>query len=72
MVRYIAIDVHREFAQLAVIDEGLLRDEGRHTNPRISRSPSMPAFNRSPTYTGRFATCESRTLTAMQSISTIA
>ena len=29
MVRYIGMDVHREFAQLAVVDDGLVRDEGR-------------------------------------------
>ena len=29
MVRYIGMDVHREFAQLAVVEDGLLRDEGR-------------------------------------------
>ncbi len=29
MVRYIGMDVHREFAQLAVLEDGLLRDEGK-------------------------------------------
>jgi transposase len=29
MVRYIGMDVHREFAQLAVVEDGLLRDDGR-------------------------------------------
>jgi transposase len=29
MVRYIGMDVHREFAQLAVAEDGLVRDEGR-------------------------------------------
>jgi len=29
MVRYIGMDVHREFAQLAVLENGLVRDEGR-------------------------------------------
>jgi transposase len=29
MVRYIGMDVHREFAQLAVLEDGLLRDDGR-------------------------------------------
>lgn len=29
MVRYIGMDVHREFAQLAVLENGLLRDEGK-------------------------------------------
>jgi transposase len=29
VVRYIGMDVHREFAQLAVIEDGLVRDEGR-------------------------------------------
>jgi transposase len=29
MVRYIGMDVHREFAQLAVLEDGLVRDEGR-------------------------------------------
>jgi transposase len=29
MVRYIGMDVHREFAQLAVLEGGLVRDEGR-------------------------------------------
>ena len=29
MVRYIGMDVHREFAQLAVVEDGLLRDLGR-------------------------------------------
>ncbi|WP_211278028.1 hypothetical protein [Couchioplanes caeruleus] len=29
MVRYIGMDVHREFAQLAVLEDGLARDEGR-------------------------------------------
>jgi transposase len=29
MVRYIGMDVHREFAQLAVVDDGMVRDEGR-------------------------------------------
>lgn len=28
-MRYIGMDVHREFAQLAVVENGLLRDEGR-------------------------------------------
>jgi hypothetical protein len=28
-VRYIGMDVHREFAQLAVVEDGLVRDEGR-------------------------------------------
>jgi transposase len=29
VVRYIGMDVHREFAQLAVAEDGLVRDEGR-------------------------------------------
>ena len=29
MVRYIGMDVHREFAQLAVVEDGLVRDVGR-------------------------------------------
>ena len=29
MVRYIGMDVHREFAQLAVVEDGLVRDEDR-------------------------------------------
>jgi hypothetical protein len=29
VVRYIGMDVRREFAQLAVVEDGLLRDEGR-------------------------------------------
>ena len=29
MVRYIGMDVHREFAQLAVVEDGVVRDEGR-------------------------------------------
>lgn len=29
MVRYIGMDVHREFAQLAVVEDRLVRDEGR-------------------------------------------
>ena len=29
MVRYIGMDVHRKFAQLAVVEDGLVRDEGR-------------------------------------------
>src|SRR4051795_1208598 len=29
MVRYIGMDVHREFAQLAVVEDGLVRDQGR-------------------------------------------
>jgi len=29
MVRYIGMDVHREFAQLAVLEDGLVRDAGR-------------------------------------------
>ena len=29
MVRYIGMDVHREFAQLAVVEDGLVRNEGR-------------------------------------------
>ena len=29
MVRYVGMDVHREFAQLAVLEDGLVRDEGR-------------------------------------------
>ena len=29
MVRYIGMDVHREFAQLAVVEDGLVRDAGR-------------------------------------------
>ncbi len=29
VVRYIGMDVHREFAQLAVVERGLLRDDGR-------------------------------------------
>jgi transposase len=28
-VRRIALDVHRSFAQVAIIDDGLCRDEGR-------------------------------------------
>jgi hypothetical protein len=29
VVRYIGMDVHREFAQVAVLEDGLVRDEGR-------------------------------------------
>jgi hypothetical protein len=29
VVRYIGMDVHREFAQVAVVEDGLVRDEGR-------------------------------------------
>jgi transposase len=29
LVRYIGMDMHREFAQLAVVEDGLVRDEGR-------------------------------------------
>src|SRR2546426_728696 len=29
MVRYIGMDVHREFAQLAVVEDGQVRDQGR-------------------------------------------
>lgn len=29
MVRYIGMDVHREFAQLAIVEDGVVRDEGR-------------------------------------------
>ncbi len=29
MVRYIGMAVHREFAQLAVLEDGLVRDEGK-------------------------------------------
>lgn len=29
MARYIGMDVHREFAQLAVVEDGLVRDDGR-------------------------------------------
>jgi hypothetical protein len=29
VVRYIGMDVHREFAQLAVVEDGLVRGEGR-------------------------------------------
>jgi transposase len=29
VVRYIGMDVHREFAQLAVLEDGLVRDEGK-------------------------------------------
>ena len=29
VVRYIGMDVHREFAQLAVVEDGLVRDKGR-------------------------------------------
>src|SRR5215211_6249751 len=29
VVRYIGMDVHREFAQLAVVEDGLVRDDGR-------------------------------------------
>jgi transposase len=29
VVRYIGMDVHREFVQLAVVEDGLVRDEGR-------------------------------------------
>jgi transposase len=29
MTRYIGMDVHREFAQLAVLEDGVVRDEGR-------------------------------------------
>lgn len=29
MVRYVGMDVHRQFAQLAVVEDGLVRDEGR-------------------------------------------
>lgn len=29
MVRFIGMDVHREFAQLAVLEDGLVRDDGR-------------------------------------------
>jgi hypothetical protein len=28
VVRHIGMDVHREFAQLAVVEDGLVRDEG--------------------------------------------
>jgi hypothetical protein len=28
-VRYVGTDVHRKFAQLAVVEDGLVRDEGR-------------------------------------------
>ena len=28
-MRYIGMDVHREFAQIAVVEDGLVRDEGR-------------------------------------------
>ena len=31
MVRYVGMDVHREFAQLAVVEDGLVRDMGRIT-----------------------------------------
>jgi transposase len=29
VVRYIGMDVHREFEQPAVVEDGLVRDEGR-------------------------------------------
>lgn len=29
MVRYVGMDVHRSFAQIAVVEDGLVRDEGR-------------------------------------------
>ena len=29
MVRYIGMDVHRSFAQIAVVEDGVCRDEGR-------------------------------------------
>ena len=29
MVRYVGMDVHREFAQLAVVEDGIVRNEGR-------------------------------------------
>jgi hypothetical protein len=57
MVRYIGMDVHREFAQLAVVEDGLVRDEGRiGVTPEApiqpvsrppsptSRTPSAPAW----------------------------
>jgi hypothetical protein len=37
MVRYIGMDVHREFAQLAVLEDGLVRDEGK-----IGVTPGWP------------------------------
>jgi hypothetical protein len=36
MVRYIGMDVHREFAQLAVLEDGLVRDEAR-SGSRLKR-----------------------------------
>jgi hypothetical protein len=39
MVRYIGMDVHREFAQLAVLEDGLVRDEGRiGVTPEVLRA----------------------------------
>lgn len=29
MTRYIGMDVHREFAQLAVVEDGIVRDESK-------------------------------------------
>ena len=29
VMRYIGMDAHREFAQVAVVEDGLVRDEGR-------------------------------------------
>jgi transposase len=37
VVRYIGMDVHREFAQLAFVEDGLVRDEGR-----IAVTPEAP------------------------------
>lgn len=39
MVRYIGMHVHREFAQLAVVEDGLVRDEGRiGVTPEVLRA----------------------------------
>jgi transposase len=29
VARFVGMDVHREFAQLAVVDDGIVRDEGK-------------------------------------------
>ncbi|MDV3133243.1 hypothetical protein [Mycobacterium sp. 29Ha] len=39
MTRYIGMDVHREFAQLAVVEDGLVRDEDRiGVTPEVLRT----------------------------------
>jgi transposase len=39
VVRYLGMNVHREFARLAVVEDGLVRDEGRiGVTPEASRS----------------------------------